>query len=309
MSKWIRDIRAIVDGRTFEYQGYEIHFQVKFDDTEDPDQATVKIYNLTPELEESIEVGGDFFLEAGFVGDIGVLLEGVITDVHAEQDGTERICEVEAADSAEECLNKQVTKTFAPGTPASWVIDTVVGMSGLTLKENRLFEDVIYDRGYHIDGKVREILKDVTVNDCRSKLQVVHKDVSAIPWQDAIEDPGITLTQKTGLIGTPTRISGDHTARTYEIKCLLEHRLRAGMVVNVYSQTANGSYLIKKGEHRSDRPDHITVFEAIDWSGNMAGGAPFVGGGAKERDSEGGFVSPGEEVVPLPEIPTWDDLF
>ena len=303
--KWIRETKVTADGRQFAYQGYEIHFTMTFDDTEDPDQASVKIYNLTPETENAIEVGGDFILESGYQGDVGTLLEGIITDVHGEVDGTERVCDIEATDSTEECLNKQVTKSFDPGTKASEVLDFVTSEAGLTMRENRLEDDVEYKRGYVADGKAREVIKDVVINDCKSKAVVTNQELSAIPWTDAIDDAGIVLSQDTGLIGTPTRISGDHTIRTYEAKCLLEHRLRAGMVVLVHSTTANGAFLIKKGTHKSDRSEHITTLEITDFTGNKAGGGDYSGGGDMEKiePTKPRLTDPSDKLAPPDEGP------
>ncbi len=293
--KWIRETTVTADGKVFPYQGYEIHFSMSFDDTEDPDQANVKIYNLTPETENAIEVGGRFVLESGYQGDVGILLEGLITDAHGHADGTERICEIEAVDSAEECLNKQITKSFDPGTKASEVLDFLASESGLTMKENRLEEDVEYPRGFVAEGKVREVIKDVAVNDCKSRAVCVHGELSCIPWPDAIEDAGVTISAQTGMVDIPTRISGDHTVRSYEVKCLLDHRLRAGMVVQVNSTVANGSFLIKKGTHKSDRGEHLTILEVVEWTGNKAGG---------------GDYKPSDLVtIETTKPPSWEDLF
>ncbi len=286
--KWIRETTVTADSKVFNYQGFEIEFTLNFDDTEDPDQATVKIYNLTPETENAIEIGGDFILESGYRGDTGTLMEGLITDVHGEADGTERICEIEATDSSEECLNKQVTKSFEPGTKGSEIAESLISEAGLTAKEVRLEEDVEYKRGYLVDGKVREALKDVVVNDCRSRCVINNGEVSAIPWQDAVDDTGVVLTKDTGLIGTPTRISGDHTVRTYEAQCLLDHRIRAGMVLQIGSATANGSFLVKKGSHRSNRSEHLTIIEVDEWTGNKAGGGDYVGGAPDRGEPAGG---------------------
>lgn len=295
--KWIRETTLTVGGMTFPYQGYEIHFQVSFDDTEDPDQGQVKIYNLTPDTENNIEIGDYATLTSGYQGDTGILLEGLVTDVHAEADGTERICTVEITDSTEQNLNKQITKTYDPGTMASEVVEDVCSEAGLELVDLRLYEDIEYKRGYHCDGKCREILKDVVVNDCKSKCHVKHSGVYCVGWFDVSDHTGLTLTKDTGLIDSPTRISGDHVIRSYEVDCLLEHRIRAGMDISVFSETANGLYIIKKGMHKSDRAEHITNFEIIDASatGTGPGGSPIDPAGDKDSipdrtdqtDSEG----------------------
>lgn len=283
MAKWIRETTVTVSDQVFPYQGYEIHFDVSFDDTEDPDQAKVKIYNLTPDTENNIEVGDDIIIESGYQGDTGTLLEGIITDVHGEADGTERICEIEATDSSNECLNKQITKTFAPGTMGNEIAEFAISEAGLEMREMRLKDNVEYKRGYTADGKVREVMKDVVINDCKSKCQVVDKGVYCLDWKDSIDDAGIVINQDTGMVGIPTRISGDHVVRSYEVKCLLEYRLRAGMVVTVQSETANGLYLVKKGKHKSDRGEHLTIIEVEDFSGSGPGGKPIEGGGDKDR--------------------------
>lgn len=301
MSKWIRETIVMVGGATFTYQGYEIHFDVTFDDTEDPDQAKVKIFNLTPETENAIEVGDEFVLMSGYQGNIGTLLEGIVTDCHSEVDGTERICEIEASDTSEEKLNKQITKAWGPGVTASEVAEYVIDEAGLEVGEISLKEDVEYEHGYCVDGKCREILKDVVCNDGLSKCQVYNRAVFCMKWEDSIDDLGITISKNTGMIGIPTRISGDHIIRSYEVECLLEYRLRAGMAVNVASQTANGLYLVKKGVHKSDRGNHTTKIEVHDFTGAGPGGQPITGGG-----DQAAIVDPVQEERPAPNQDTLD---
>jgi len=297
--KWIRATTVTVGGQVFPYQGYEIHFQVSFDDTEDPDQGQIKIYNLTPDTENNIEVGDHCILESGYEGDTGTLLEGLVTDVHAEADGTERICTIEVTDGTEQSLNKQITKTFDPGTTASEVAEFIASEAGLEMVDMRLEDDVEYKRGYHIDGKARECLKDVVVNDAKSKCHVKHGGVYCVGWFDISDNTGITLTKDTGLIESPTRISGDHIIRSYEVDCLLEHRIRAGMDIVVNSETANGRFIIKKGTHKSDRSDHVTNFEMIDASatGTGPGGAPVDVGGDKDKLPDR-LTDPSDKLAP-----------
>ncbi len=284
--KWLREFYVSVGGKVFPYQGFEMEFSVDFDDTEDPDQAKVKIYNLTPETETSMEVGDDFVLEAGFQGNTGVLLEGEVTDIHTEADGTERVCEIEAVDSSKECLNKQVCKSWEPGATSEEVLNDVLGESGLEIADMRLEEVVEYKRGYHVDGKVREIIKDVCVNDSKSKCHIIHGAAYCNAWPDISRNSGVVWNQDTGLIGIPSRISGDHTVRTFEAVGLLEHILRAGMDIAVQSETANGSFQIKKGTHRCTRNEYTTTLEIIDASpsGAQPSGEPIKqDGGDKNR--------------------------
>src|SRR5690554_1257863 len=104
---WLREAKINTAGLELVYPEFEIQFRVEFDDTDDPDIAVVEIYNLKLETENRIKKGEDFILAAGYQRDIGTVLAGRISDVHAFPEGVDRVYEIEVVDATEEFLDRR----------------------------------------------------------------------------------------------------------------------------------------------------------------------------------------------------------
>jgi len=257
---WLREIKVNTAGLEFVYPKFEIQFRVEFDDTDDPDIAIVELFNLKRETENRIKKGEQLILSAGYQGDIGTVMAGEITEAYAYNEGVDRICEVEVVDATEAFLKQRVSKTYSAGIRASQILADVLAMTGLEIGRIDLPNDVTYTNGRTVDGKLREVARQL-VADGGAKLYINNGTIFAVP-PDFGQDVGVLLNKETGLLHSPTRVDSDDAE--WEIETLLNYRIRAGAKVKVESETANGVFRVIKGEHRSSGNEHSTRIEVAE---------------------------------------------
>ncbi len=254
---WLREIKVNTAGIEFKYPALNIEFRVEFDETDDPDIAIIELFNLKRETENKIKKGGQLILSAGYQGDIGTILAGRISNVHAYAEGVDRICEAEVIDATDAFLRNRISKTYKAGIKASQVLADVLGMTGLEIGRIELPEDIVYANGRTVEGRLKEVAGQI-VRDGGAKLHINNGAVFAVPPHFG-QDVGVLLNKEHGLLHSPTRVDSDDAE--WEVESLLNYRIRAGTYVKVESQTANGTFRVVNGEHRSSGAEHSTRIE------------------------------------------------
>ena len=257
---WLREIKVNVAGLEFIYPDIEIQFRMEFDDTDDPDIAVVELYNLKRETENKIKKGEQLILSAGYQGDIGTVIAGEIAEVYSRMEGVDRICEIEVVDATEAFLRQRISKTYKEGITASQVLADVLDKTGLEIGAINLPDDVTYDNGRTVDGRLKEVARQI-VDDGGGKLYINNGTIFAVP-KDFGQDVGVFISKESGLLHSPTRVDSDDAE--WDIESLLNYRIRAGAKVKVESETANGLYRVIKGEHRSGGGEHSTRIEVAE---------------------------------------------
>lgn len=76
---------------TFDYDDLEIRFDVKFDDNIKPNISTLSIYNLTKSTISKIKKNANVTINAGYRGDVGLLIEGKITSVKTKHESVDKV--------------------------------------------------------------------------------------------------------------------------------------------------------------------------------------------------------------------------
>ena len=257
---WLREIKVNTAGLELLFPALHIEFRVEFDETEDPDTATVELFNLKRETENNIKQGGQLILSAGYQGDLGTVLAGRISDVYAYSEGVDRICEVEVVDATEAFLRNHISKAYKAGIKASQVLRDVLSMTGLEIGKVDFPNDITYANGRVVNGRLKEVAKGIAA-DGGAKLYINNGVIFAVP-PDFGQDIGVLLNKEHGLLYSPTRIDSDEA--NWEIESLLNYRIRAGSKVQVFSNTANGIFRVVKGEHRSSTAEHTTRIEVAE---------------------------------------------
>ena len=257
---WLREIKVNTAGLEFVYPEIEIQIRVEFDDTDDPDMAIVELFNLKRETENRIKKGEQLILSAGYQGDIGTVIAGEVSEVYAYNEGVDRICEIEVIDATGAFLKERVSKTYKEGIKASQVLSDVLSMTGLEIGRIDLPDDVTYTNGRTVDGRLKEVARQLA-SDGGAKLHINNGTIFAVP-PDFGQEVGVLLNKEHGLLHSPTRIDSDDAE--WEVESLLNYRIRAGTLVVVESDTANGTFRVISGEHRSSGAEHSTRIEVAE---------------------------------------------
>lgn len=240
----------------------DVEYVVPFDDDMEPNEAEIIVYNLSDNTIKQLKKGAAISIESGYKGDTGVLFKGYISKIKTVQDGVDKVTTIYAMDDIKEHTVESMS--FAAGTKASYILETLIGKTGIPVAVFSIRRDHTYKDAQTVDGDLMECIKQyaevcgISVYVSKGKLYARHiKEGDNINFAVSVE---------TGMIGSPSSYEEEITAEDYtdtidgyEVEMLLQHRMSAGSIVKLTSKTANGTYRVCSGEHRFSPDEAVTV--------------------------------------------------
>lgn len=249
--------------------GFYFEFEVPFYDSEELASVSFKIHNLNEATRKSIVKNLPIILNAGYEDDVGVLFVGTINGASAQLQGTEWVVEISATAVLREWLDAEVNKTYMPGSDAEGILRDLLDIFGVEVGRFELKENRTYPRGRVCSGKLKDVLKRMVTEECGSRMLVRDNQIMINDPESAVYS-GVLLSPDTGLLAsqgdnsetlvmTPdeaqtTKEEKDGKGETVKIKCLLNHRIGAGDVIQVQSKARNGTFRVVSGTHKGS-PD------------------------------------------------------
>ncbi|SIQ68233.1 phage protein [Paenibacillus macquariensis] len=245
----------------FSMDRYNIEATVPFDNDTLPNESEIKIWNLADTTINNIKRGKVLMMNAGYVGDVGLILHGYISKVQTKWEGMDKITSVFVMDS--EDLSKRVVKeiAYAKNTLASYIIKQMATYIGLPIAQMELYQDYRYQDGYTASGAVTEIIAKVS-KDCGTSVYI-NKNKLYVRNLRRGGDSVFSLSKSTGLIGAPERFE-DSNVKGYNLKSQLQYRITTASVVDLTSVAFTGRVHVRSGSHRITRTgDFTTEMEAV----------------------------------------------
>ncbi|RAR39670.1 phage protein [Paenibacillus sp. MDMC362] len=261
MANFGRVVEVMVAGMTFSMDKFNIEGTVPFDDDTLPNESEIKIWNLTAETINKIKRGDTLMINAGYIGDVGVILHGFVSAVRSRREGVDKVTSIYVIDS--EDLSKRTLKdvSYKEGTLASYIIKDMAGQIGLRIAQFELVRDYRYMDGYTASGEVTGIIAKVA-EDCKTAVYI-NKGRLYIRNLKRGADNRFKLSADTGLIGVPEYQEDDET-KGYQITSQLQYRITTASVVDLISQTFTGRLYVRSGAHTFSRTgDFTTAMETI----------------------------------------------
>lgn len=245
--------------------GFYFDFEVPFYDSDQLATATFAVNNLSPTTRAGIQKNQVVILNAGYEDDAGVLFVGQVAGVSHKQNGVEWQTKITATAALSQWLNSQINKTYLKNSKAEDIVRDLLNIFGLEVGVFQLVENVVYPRGRVCCGKLKDILTEIVVGECRSRLLIRSNQVIINNPADGVTK-GYLLTPQSGLLmssddSDSTDIASRQTAgasaeekaveeRTWKRQCLLNYRIGPGDIVQIQSRDLNGKYQIVSGKHK-----------------------------------------------------------
>lgn len=245
--------------------GFYFDFEVPFYDSDQLATATFTVNNLSPTTRSGIQKNQVVILNAGYEDDAGVLFVGQVAGVSHKQSGVEWQTKITATAALSQWLNSQINKTYLKNSKAEDIVRDLLNIFGLEVGVFQLVENVVYPRGRVCCGKLKDILTEIVVGECRSRLLIRSNQVIINNPADGVTK-GYLLTPQSGLLmssddSDSTDIASRQTAgasaeekaveeRTWKRQCLLNYRIGPGDIVQIQSRDLNGKYQIVSGKHK-----------------------------------------------------------
>lgn len=286
----VGDLRFFRDGQN----GLDIEFEVPFDDDILANEATITIYNVKPETYNQIEDGQTLIINAGYRGDRGSIFVGEVSGVEPFREKPDSRLVIHGVDSLD-FVEKDIQKTYQANVTSSTIMRDLLNELGMPIGKFDLPDDVSYPRGYTLNSKISDAMKQVATDSDAICFTSRGKAYACSRYFG--EESDFVLTAETGLIGSPelemvdiSKTNLDYVDKRpvpkkprkttgprrvtygkkekeqqerFRVKSLLNHRFGTAVILDVRSRTYNFVYRINRGKHICRGNDYYTEMELM----------------------------------------------
>ena len=235
-----------------------ISFSVDKSDTSASNNASIKIWNLSPDsLKVLDEKDCVAILRAGYGNNTPVIITGLVTNVVTEPDGADRVTSLEVVDGRMELRDTNIVVSMSGAVNTKDAYEYIAKQMGLTLL---LAEDLTYQdipNGLSFTGKGKDLLERVAgANNHEWSIQ---SGILQVYWKGRpVSQKVYLLSANTGLLGIPKKITisenDDNNASLtgYEIDYFFNGAIGVNEMVQIQSKTVNGYYRVYKLSQEGD---------------------------------------------------------
>lgn len=268
MNFWIRDATLVLGSNKYTLDGLNFSFEVPFEDSDEPPVATVKVMNLSESTRNGIKKNDPVILNAGYQGNVGCILVGKVAGLKHKQANVDWTTTITVQPCADEILNKMINKTYTENITALAMVKDLLNIFGVEVGKCELSINKSYPRGRVCRGKLKQVLTEIVVSECKSRFVIRTTGQVYITKADDGINNGLTISTATGLLRADeekvaipvetksnsqktgeSRDDDDHVSRS----CLLNYGVATAEVVKIQSNDLNGRFLVSKGKHVGGR--------------------------------------------------------
>lgn len=239
----------------------DMEFVIPFDDDMEPNEAEITVYNLSNSTIKQLKKNAALSIEAGYKGDTGVVFAGYISNVKTSYSGADKATVIKALDDTKDHTLQSLS--FAEGTRASYILKTLLGKTGIPIAVFKVRRDHTYKDSQTVDGDLMENIKKYA-EVCGISVYVSQGKIYARYIKEG-DNLHFNISSETGMIGYPSEFTEEITAEDftetvtgYEVSMLLQHRMKAGAIVQLSSKVAKGQYRVCSGTHRFSPDEAVT---------------------------------------------------
>jgi hypothetical protein len=224
--QWMRQASLVVGtkGQGIEIGTLRITFKVEKTIRPTPNQASILVYNLSPDQEAKVKNEyTDVMLQVGYQGATRMVFGGNIKRAFTYKEETDWITEIQGADGDKDYTRATLNKTLAAGYTDADIVKAAIdayGQTGGTAAGTVTTSTVAHSRGRVLTGPVTQLMHRVAENALGhwsiqdGKLYLVKAD-SVLP------DDAIVVNETTGMIGAP-----EISDKGIIVKCQLNPQIR-----------------------------------------------------------------------------------
>jgi hypothetical protein len=265
MEQFRRVVEVNVGGKTFRSKDLYIEFDVPFDDDASPNESVIRIYNLTQDTISRIKRNDVLTINAGYEGDVGLLLSGRVSYVSTRKDGPDKVTSIYVLDSSDLSGVKLEKRAYAAGVTGQAILRDLVPLLKVPIAAFRLPKNKTYAKGYTVTGSIIDHIEEVA-KDCGAACYMNRGKLYIRPITDG-DDARFVLRNDTGLVGSPERFEDSDGVKGYHIECLLQHRITTASIIDLESKFVRGRFRVRRGRHVCNMDTFLTTAEVIESAG------------------------------------------
>lgn len=202
-------------------------------------KGTLTLYNINQKLRTSIVRGHQVSLSAGYMGLMGVLINGTVFKATSQRQGPDITTTLDLIDGLKALLYSPFDRPYPKGTHIAKVLEDVAQAMDVLPGTVMGLPNKRFGRGFVAHGLCRDILETL-LKPYGLEAQVNNGKLNILPKSATLGTAAIVLSPKSGLLGVP---SVAQTSVSFE--AMLNPRLVPGQMVQLVTANPNTSGYFK----------------------------------------------------------------
>jgi len=240
-------LTLVAGDKALDLSEFRFRFTTQADDEESPNNANIRVYNLSSSLIKSIK--GEFSrvrIQAGYGDNFGLIFEGGIRQYRIGRENmTDTYLDILAADGDEAYNFAMISQSLGAGSTGMQRIEaTIIEMKKQGVDLGKV---VVPDfggtlpRGKVLWGLGKQIMRD-EVRSVDATWSIQNGKINIISLTKYLPGEAVVLTSSTGLIGRP-----EQTQDGIMAKCLLNPKIQIGGLVKIDNASINQTSFVNNG--------------------------------------------------------------
>lgn len=264
MQQWIRKCGLVISAgsSSLDLSQLRITFEIKRTQTETPNQAQIKVYNLSDDTANLLIAEGQrITLEAGYKDNFGVIFDGQCTQIKkGRENGTETYVEINASDGDNAYNFAFVNTTLAAGSSQQDHINVVQKSMGIGHTQKDVTSKKL-PRGKVMFGEAKHIMrKSAHANNQDWSIQ--HGQLQIIAKDNTLQGQSIVLNSKSGMVG-----GAEQSSDGIAVRALLNPMLKIGALVIIDEKDIKLAKIKAQKKSKSSKKDPVNKASSISHDG------------------------------------------
>ena len=260
--------------------GYDIDFEVPFDDDPELNESVITVYNLSQNTLGQIKKDMPVTIEAGYEKDsAGQILSGTIVSVRSYWDDLDYITEIKANDCQSKKDQELQDISFPANTSGSQILQDLANRLGIPIVIFQVARDHVFENPVKVNGSLMDGIRKYA-QVCGVSAWINKSNLYVCPLGTPVTEGYFDLKADTGLLSVEewqetetleqseaSKKAGEkaktETVNGITVKMLLQHRIYTGCTLQVTSRNVNGRFKVREGSHNADDDEFTTTVKAI----------------------------------------------
>jgi hypothetical protein len=248
--QYIRNFQFFVadkQGNFIDLTPMHCKFSVKRTSSQTPNGAEIRVYNLKPDTANAlrqelspgynksgilVRQGGTAVIEGGYNSNYGVIFRGTIKQVIiGRESATDTFVDFICSDGDIAYNYAVINGSIAHGATVQDQIDQIAApmadLGSALAKTQPAFKPTLLPRGKTLWGNSRDYLRTIAQQN-NQIWSIQNGKIQFQPQQSYLPNEAVTLTSKTGMIGTP-----EQTTLGVNVVCLMNPRIQPGGLIKI----------------------------------------------------------------------------
>lgn len=238
---------------------FRIAFDVEKTSGSESNKAKITLWNMSATTRAQLEKDDLFItLKAGYATHVGIIFAGYITRTETVKQGADILTYLHCADGIKDIQEARISKTWKAGTPKGVVLTDI-----LKTFKRCAFGDVqslsltdVLTSDFSVSGLSAKVMKEFE-REYPFEFSIQDNSIQLLDY-NIPSTKAVVLTPKTGLIGSPAKVTLEGDKRTKEQKdgvrfqALLIPALEIGAQAAITSDNVTGSYKLRQVNYSGD---------------------------------------------------------